>query len=132
MRENPLDPTRSHEIPERHFRKEARLVLMVDRYSAYKAMVQVKQGGIVLVFCWAHMRRDFVEAGKGWPELKKWALAWPWRKADLSHPYPGLAVKSAAEHSERGGGSASSRSCPRFQTQPPTSRVLVDSAVAIT
>ena len=64
-----LDPTRSHEVPERHFPKEARLVLMVDRYSAYKAMVQVKQGGIVLVFCWAHVRRDFVEVGKGWPEL---------------------------------------------------------------
>ncbi len=80
-----LDPSRSHEVPERHFPKEATLVLMVDRYSAYKAMVQVKQGGIVPVFCWAHVRRGFVEAGKGWPELTEWALAWLRRIRELHH-----------------------------------------------
>ncbi len=47
---------------------------MVDRYSAYKAMAQVKQGNIVVVFCWSHLRRDFVELGKGWSNLKEWAL----------------------------------------------------------
>jgi transposase len=78
-----LDPSRSHEIPEGYFPTEASLVLMVDRYSAYKAMTQVKQGGIVLVFCWAHVRRDFVQVGKGWPELKPWALAWLRRIRDL-------------------------------------------------
>jgi transposase len=78
-----LDPSRSHEIPEGHFPPEATLVLMVDRYSAYKAMAQVKQGNIVLVFCWAHVRRDFVEVGKGWPELKEWALAWLQRIREL-------------------------------------------------
>jgi len=78
-----LAPGRSHEIPENHFPQEASLVLMVDRYSAYKAMAQVKQGTIVLVFCWAHVRRDFVEVGKGWPELKEWALAWLRRIREL-------------------------------------------------
>jgi transposase len=71
-----LDPTRSHDVPEGHFPADARVVLMVDRYSAYKAMVQVKLGNVVLVFCWAHVRRDFVTVGKGWPEHKEWALAW--------------------------------------------------------
>jgi transposase len=71
-----LDPTRSHDVPESHFPAEARVVLMVDRYSAYKAMAQVKLGNVVLVFCWAHVRRDFVTVGKGWPEHKEWALAW--------------------------------------------------------
>jgi transposase len=71
-----LDPTRSHEVPEGHFPADARAVLMVDRYSAYKAMAQVKLGNVVLVFCWAHVRRDFVAVGKGWPEHKEWALAW--------------------------------------------------------
>jgi transposase len=66
-----LDPTRSHEVPEGHFPADAHGVLMVDRYSAYKAMAQVK-----LAFCWAHVRRDFVTVGKGWPEPKEWALAW--------------------------------------------------------
>lgn len=71
-----LDPTRSHNVPERHFAAEAKAVLMVDRYSAYKAMDQVKQGHIVLAFCWAHVRRDFVEVGKGSEQLLPWALAW--------------------------------------------------------
>jgi transposase len=71
-----LDPTRSHEVPEGHFPKDARVVLMVDRYSAYKAMDQVKLGNVVLVFCWAHVRRDFIKVGKGWAEHKEWALAW--------------------------------------------------------
>lgn len=71
-----LDPHRSHDVPEGHFAADARVVLMVDRYAAYKAMAQVKLGHIVLVFCWAHVRRDFVKVGKSWPRLKEWALAW--------------------------------------------------------
>ncbi len=78
-----LDPSRSHEVPETHFPKNARGVLLVDRYSAYKAMAQVKSGGLVLAFCWAHVRRDFVRVGKGWPELKPWALAWLRQIRDL-------------------------------------------------
>jgi transposase len=71
-----LDPSRSHNVPENHFPKNACGVLLVDRYSGYKAMAQVKDGTLVLAFCWAHVRRDFVRVGKGWPELKGWALAW--------------------------------------------------------
>jgi transposase len=78
-----LDPSRSHEVPEGHFPAGAQVVLMVDRYSAYKAMAQVKLGDVVLVFCWAHVRRDFVTVGKGWPEHKEWALAWLRRIRDL-------------------------------------------------
>src|SRR5664279_6203324 len=80
-----LDPTRSHDVPEGHFPADARVVLMVDRYSAYKAMSQVKQGHVVLVFCWAHVRRDFVRVGKGWLEHKAWALAWLRRIRTLYH-----------------------------------------------
>jgi transposase len=78
-----LDPFRSHEVPENHFPKDASGVLLVDRYSAYKAMAQVKEGTLVLAFCWAHVRRDFVRVGKGWPELKTWALAWLKRIREL-------------------------------------------------
>jgi transposase len=80
-----LDPTRSHDVPEGHFAADARVVLMVDRYAAYKAMAQVKLGHVILVFCWAHVRRDFVEVGKGWDELKPWALAWLGRIRELYH-----------------------------------------------
>ena len=39
-------------------------------------MIWVKDGVIVLAFCWSHVRRDFIRVGKGWPELKTWALEW--------------------------------------------------------
>jgi transposase len=71
-----LDASRSHAVPEGHYRAESRGVLMVDRYAAYKAMIWVKDGVIVLAFCWSHVRRDFIRVGKGWPELKTWALQW--------------------------------------------------------
>jgi transposase len=89
-----LDDSRSHQVPEDHYPPQAGGVLMVDRYSAYKAMLQVKNGTLTLVFCWAHVRRDFVRAGKGWPELKSWALGWlrrirdlyRWNRQRLAHP----------------------------------------------
>jgi transposase len=71
-----LDSSRSHEVPERHFGPGASGVLEVDRYSGYKAMAQVKSGLMVLAFCWAHVRRDFVAVGKSWSELTPWALCW--------------------------------------------------------
>ena len=99
-----LDPTRSHEVPEGHFPKDARVVLMVDRYSAYKAMEQVKLGNVVLVVCWAHVRRDFIKVGKGWAEHKEWALAWLRRIRALYHhdrrrrsAKPGSADSAAAD-----------------------------------
>ncbi len=83
--EDPADcnPSRSHRVPEDHYPSKADGVLMVDRYSAYKAMQQVKNGTLILAFCWAHVRRDFVRVGKGWPELKPWALDWLRRIRDL-------------------------------------------------
>ena len=71
-----LDPSRSHAVPQTHFGQHVQGVLMVDRYSGYKAMGQVKQGDLALAFCWAHVRRDFVRVGKGYPERTAWALTW--------------------------------------------------------
>jgi transposase len=71
-----LDPARSHDVPEGHFTAGISVVLMVDRFAAYKAMAPVKAGLIVLAFCWAHVRRDFISVAKSFPELKPWALAW--------------------------------------------------------
>jgi transposase len=80
-----LEPTRSHDVPEGHYAKKAKGILMVDRYSAYKAMAQVKSGVVKLAFCWAHVRRDFIAVGKGWPELVDWAVAWLHRIRQLYH-----------------------------------------------
>jgi transposase len=78
-----LDVSRGHEVPEGHYRSGSRGVLVVDRYSAYKAMSRVKQGSLVLAFCWAHVRRDFIRVGKGWPRSKTWALGWLRRIREL-------------------------------------------------
>jgi transposase len=71
-----LDPSRGHEVPQSHLGVEASGVLEVDRYSGYKAMTPVKSGLLLLAFCWAHVRRDFVGVGKSWTELTPWALEW--------------------------------------------------------
>jgi transposase len=78
-----LDPRRSHEVPEDQLPANATGVMLVDRYSAYKAMAQVKAGTLLLAFCWAHVRRDFVEVGRGWEKFKPWALQWLKRIRDL-------------------------------------------------
>jgi len=69
-----LDPSRSHRVPDGHFQGVEGGILLVDRYCGYKAMELVKEGTILLAFCWAHVRRDFVGVGKSWPKLAAWAL----------------------------------------------------------
>jgi transposase len=71
-----LDPRRGHEVPQSHLGVEASGVLEVDRYSGYKAMTPVKRGLLLLAFCWAHVRRDFVDVGQSWTALTPWALQW--------------------------------------------------------
>jgi transposase len=70
-----LDPTRAHDVPETHL-AGATGIANVDRASVYKAMAQVKQGQVVLAFCWAHVRRDFLEVVTGYAELNEWVTSW--------------------------------------------------------
>jgi transposase len=78
-----IDAHRSHDVPEGHFSAEVSGILVVDRYSAYKAVRQVKVGLLLLAFCWSHVRRDFLEVGKGFRELVPWALMWLRRIRDV-------------------------------------------------
>lgn len=71
-----LDPTRQARVPEEFFEEAGSGVLVVDRFSSYKAMVQVKEGQILLAFCWAHVRRDFLGVAKDWPNQEKWGSSW--------------------------------------------------------
>ena len=71
-----LAPGRSHETPEEHRGPVEDGILVVDRYAAYRAMAQVKAGRIVLAFCWAHVRRDFLAVARSWPDHEAWALGW--------------------------------------------------------
>lgn len=67
---------RAHDVPEEHLGPDARGILVVDRYKAYQVIAQVKRGLIVLAFCWAHVRRDFLGVARTWPDQQRWALAW--------------------------------------------------------
>lgn len=76
---------RSHEVPEEHFGPVQSGILVVDRYQAYPAIDKVKAGQIVLAFCWAHQRRDFVELARSWPDQQEWAQEWLDRIGVLYH-----------------------------------------------
>jgi transposase len=78
-----LDSGRAHDVPEEHLGPVEEGILSVDRYSAYKAMKQVKAGRILLAFCWAHVRRDFLQAARSWPTEEAWALGWVERIGQL-------------------------------------------------
>jgi transposase len=68
---------RAHDVPEEHFGPvEGQGILVVDRYKAYQAVDKVKSGLIVLAFCWAHVRRDFLTVARSWPDQEAWALDW--------------------------------------------------------
>jgi len=69
-----LDPSRSAKVPKTHFETVIEGILVVDRYSAYKALV--KGINIILAFCWAHVRRDFLGVAKDWPQHETWAIQW--------------------------------------------------------
>ena len=58
--------------------------LVCDRYSAYKKLAS-DAVSIVLAFCWAHVRRDFIDAQRGDPELEKWSATWVSRIGHLYH-----------------------------------------------
>ena len=71
-----LSSGRAHDVPEDHLGPVEEGILSVDRYAAYKATDAVKEGRIVLAYCWAHVRRDFLELARSWPEQESWALGW--------------------------------------------------------
>jgi transposase len=74
---------RAHDVPEETLGPDARGLFNADRYTAYPAMKQVKAGQITLALCWAHQRRDFIEAERSRPELNAWASAWLTRISEL-------------------------------------------------
>jgi len=73
-----LDPTRSTQVLTKHL-GDWEGILLVDCYAAYqshKAQIGLRGLTLILAFCWAHRRRDFVEVQEGYPRLRSWAEAW--------------------------------------------------------
>src|SRR5215831_6925982 len=74
-----IAPSRGAAVPKDHFAKLhtdlIQAVLVCDRYSAYKSLAK-EHTEIVLAYCWAHVRRDFLNAARSWPELAPWMWQW--------------------------------------------------------
>ena len=74
-----LAPSRSGDIPIDHFsgldKRLEQVIVVCDRYSGYKRLAR-ENAVIVLAFCWAHVRRDFLDAAKSWPDLQSWMFSW--------------------------------------------------------
>jgi transposase len=48
-------------------------IIGCDRYSGYKRFARMNPG-VVLAFCWAHVRRDFLELANSYLQSAEWAL----------------------------------------------------------
>jgi len=77
---------RGADVPVEHFKniEHQKIIIVCDRYSAYKSLARQLEF-ITLAFCWAHVRRDFLDAGKKYPELEEWVLSWVGKIGELYH-----------------------------------------------
>ena len=79
-----IERTRSSKVLIEHFGAEHEGgMLNVDRYSAYKVIA--KSGLFILAFCWAHVRRDFLNYSKEYPHNEAFGLLWVERINHLYH-----------------------------------------------
>jgi transposase len=94
-----MDPTRSTTVLETHFGVKRtddalpegqRLILSADFYTAYQCLARIE--GVDPLWCWAHIRRYFIRAGDGDPQLRYWADQWVARIADLYLAHRGMAA----------------------------------------
>ncbi len=84
-----LDPSRSARVPRRYLQlsEEAgptssygrQKTLITDNYIVYRIL----GAGIRNAWCWAHIRRKFVEAARSVPALDPWSGRWVERIAEL-------------------------------------------------
>jgi Transposase IS66 family len=70
-----IAPSRGAAVPKPPFatlhKGLVEVVFVCDRYSAYKSLDK-DHADMILAFCWAHVRRDFLNAARRWPDLAPW------------------------------------------------------------
>jgi transposase len=81
-----ITPGRGANVPVEYFKniQNGKVVVICDRYSAYKSLAK-QLPFIILAFCWAHVRRDFLDAAKKYPELEEWAIWWVEKFGNVYH-----------------------------------------------
>jgi transposase len=98
-----MDPTRSATVLETHFGIDRadevlpggrRLILSTDFYTAYQCLARIE--GVDPLWCWAHIRRYFIRAGDGDPQLRYWADQWVTRIGDLYLAHRAMAAAEPA------------------------------------
>ena len=81
-----LDPSRSASVPAAVLEGVDSGLISCDRHGAYKKFSRLHPG-IVLSFCWAHQRRDFLNLANEYPHLCAWAMRWVDRIGELFRLY---------------------------------------------
>lgn len=64
--------------------REVTIIFVCDRYKAYQCWAK-DFPLLLLAYCWAHVRRDFLEGAKAWPELAAWMHSWVEAIGELYH-----------------------------------------------
>ena len=100
-----IDPSRSAAAAQTLFGEfQSVTVLVCDRYSAYKKLMRLLGGMVILQYCWAHQRRDFIQCAAGQVDITGWCEAWLERiaaiyrlnEARLAHYVPGAESQGTA------------------------------------
>ena len=70
-----IAPGRGADVPVEYFKNilKQKIIVICDRYSAYKSLAR-QMPFIILAFCWAHVRRDFLDVAGKYPDLEAWGL----------------------------------------------------------
>jgi transposase len=77
-----LDPARSSQVVTDELAGIKQAILSCDQHCAYKKLARLHPG-IVLAYCWAHQRRDFLELAHAYP-----SPPWPARPSRATAPPP--------------------------------------------
>jgi transposase len=60
------------------------IIFVCDCYRAYQCWAK-DYPKLMLAFCRAHVRRDFLDGAKAWPALAAWMYTWPDAIGELYH-----------------------------------------------
>lgn len=95
-----MDPSRAAQVVIDELRGVKNGVISCDRYGAYKKFARLNPG-VVLAFCWAHQRRDFLELATRHPACEAWALQWVSAIGELHH-LNAVRLQTPQDSAERG------------------------------
>jgi transposase len=94
-----IDQTRAADVIVAELAGVGQGVISCDRYSGYKRFARLNPG-VVLAFCWAHVRRDFLVLANSYPQSAEWALQWVDMIGQLYH-LNGLRLNTSMDSAER-------------------------------